>query len=150
MKPVLKNKGGVEVFRNDIESWFDDFFKSTLQEFGFDKVMEKMTFSPRVNIVEDEKNYFIEVEAPGMKAEDFDIEYSNGILTISGERKFEAEEKEKTYHRIERQYGKFSRSFTLPEDVLADKISAKYEEGILKIQVPKDLKKIEKKKIKIK
>ena len=149
-KVAKKAPQGLERFRGDIESWFDSFFKSALEEFGWDKWLEERTFVPKVDILEDEKNYYVEVAAPGMSAEDFDIEYSNGILTISGERKFEKEEKGKTYHRVETQYGKFSRSFTLPEDVLADKIEAEYKDGILRIVIPKDIKKIESKKIKIK
>ena len=141
---------GLERFRGGIESWFDNFFKSALEEFGWDKWLEERAFVPKVDISEDEKNYYVEVAAPGMSAENFDIEYSNGILTISGERKFEKEEKGKTYHRVETQYGKFSRSFTLPEDVISDKIEAEYKDGILRIVVPKDVKKIESKKIKIK
>ena len=140
----------LEGFRTDIESWFDRFFNSALSEFGWDKVLEERAFIPKVDIVEDDKNYYVEVAAPGMSADDFEIEYSNGILTISGERKFQKEEKDKKYHRVETQYGKFSRSFTLPEDVVADKIEAEYKDGILKIVIPKDVKKIESKKIKIK
>ena len=90
------------------------------------------------NVVELEDGYEITVDMPGLGADDFSIEYEDGHLRISGERKFEHEESEgRTFHRVERRYGKFSRAFSLPRDVDAEKIEASYDQGVLKVMVPK-------------
>ncbi len=99
------------------------------------------TFVPRVDVVEGEKAYELHVEMPGMNKEDFRIEVKDNRLTVSGERKFHSEKNEKDFHSIETRYGSFSRSFTLPENVDADKINAKYNNGILELNIPKDEKK---------
>ena len=101
---------------------------------------EAMTVSewrPLVDIVEDEKEYLIKAELPDVKKEDVKVTVENGVLTITGERKFEKEEKGKKYHRIERAYGSFMRSFTLPEGAAGDKISAEFKDGVLKVHLPK-------------
>lgn len=92
---------------------------------------------PAVNVKDNEKNYEIEVAAPGMKKEDFSITVDNRILTISAEVKEEKEVKEDKYSRREFVSGSFSRSFTLPENVDENNIQANYENGILKVVVPK-------------
>lgn len=90
------------------------------------------------NVVELEDGYEITVDMPGLGPDDFSIEYEGGHLRIAGERKFEHEENDgRTYHRVERRYGKFSRAFSLPRDVDADKIEAGYDKGVLKVMVPK-------------
>lgn len=99
------------------------------------------SFVPRVDIVENEKAYEIQVAVPGMNKEDFKLDLKDNYLTVSGERKFTKEQKDKNFHSIETQYGTFGRSFGLPENVDASKISAKYNNGILEIIVPKDEKK---------
>lgn len=93
--------------------------------------------SPSVNIAEDDKEYKIEVAAPGLEKRDFKIELENKFLIISSEKEEEKKEENKNYKRREFSYSSFSRSFQLPENVLADKIDAKYENGILKINLPK-------------
>jgi len=103
---------------------------------------ESETFSstiwaPRVNISEDDKEYVVEAELPGVKKEEVKVTIENGVLSISGERKAEKEEKGKKYHRVERSYGSFVRSFTLPDTSSAEKINADFKDGILKIRVPK-------------
>ena len=95
-------------------------------------------FVPKVDIIENEKSYELQVAAPGLVKEDFNIELKDNLLTVSGERKFTNEKKEKNYHSIERQYGSFSRSFSLPENVDGEKINAKYNHGILELTFPKD------------
>lgn len=92
---------------------------------------------PLVDIIEDEKEYLIKAELPEMRKEDVKVTVENGVLTISGERKLEKEEKGKRYHRIERAYGSFVRSFTLPDDADADKVSAEFKDGVLKVHVAK-------------
>ena len=94
-------------------------------------------WSPLVDITEDEKEYIVKAEIPEMKKEDIKINVHEDVLTISGERKYEKEEKGKKYHRVERAYGSFVRSFTLPEDADGSKISAEYKDGILKVRLPK-------------
>jgi HSP20 family protein len=96
------------------------------------------SFNPRVDISEDEKNIFINAEIPGVKKEEIKISLQDNILTISGEKKSETEEKkDKNYYRSERVFGSFTRSFTLPEEINPDKVEAKFEEGILKIVIEK-------------
>lgn len=100
------------------------------------------SFVPRVDVFEDEKGFDIHVAVPGMSKEDFKIDLNDNLLTISGERKFTKERKENNFHAVETQYGNFSRSFSLPENVDAAKISAKYNNGILELNIPKDEKKV--------
>ncbi|GAB6166293.1 Hsp20/alpha crystallin family protein [Thermostilla marina] len=95
-------------------------------------------YAPRVNLAETDKEFELTVDLPGMDPEDFQVELKEGQLWISGERKEEKEEKGKTYHRVERQYGKFQRVIPLPAAVNADKIEAEYRNGVLRITVPKD------------
>ncbi|MGC8723481.1 MAG: Hsp20/alpha crystallin family protein [Acidobacteriota bacterium] len=99
--------------------------------------LEYGAWSPAVDLREEEGQYVIEADMPGMKREDIEVHLENNLLTIRGERKFEAESQKETYHRIERAYGRFTRSFTLPSRVEADKISATYKDGILQLIVPK-------------
>ena len=106
-------------------------------------------FVPKVDIIENEKAYELHVAAPGLSKEDFNIELNDNLLTVSGERKFSNEKKDKNYHSIETQYGEFSRSFTLPENVDTEKINAKYNSGILELTIPKDEKKALKSTIKV-
>src|SRR5256885_14935994 len=94
-------------------------------------------WTPLADITEDEKEYLIKAELPEMKKEDVKVTVENGVLTISGERKFEKEEKNKKYHRVERGYGTFMRSFTLPDDADANKIKAEVKNGLLKGHLPK-------------
>lgn len=96
-------------------------------------------WTPRVDIVEDEKEILVKAELPEMKKEDVKVTVDQGVLTISGERKLEKEEKNKKYHRIESSYGSFLRSFTLPVAVLAEKVSAEFKDGMLKVHLPKDM-----------
>jgi HSP20 family protein len=104
---------------------------------GNQEVMATGDWTPRVDIAETEKEFSIKVEIPGISREDVKITAENGVLTIKGERKQEKEEKGKKFHRIERSYGCFTRSFTLPENVDETKIEATFKDGMLKIQIPK-------------
>lgn len=95
-------------------------------------------WSPLVDITEDDKEYMVKAELPELKKEEVKVMVENRELTISGERKFEKEEKGKRYHRIERSYGSFLRSFTLPEGVSGEKVVADFKDGVLKVHLPKD------------
>lgn len=90
-----------------------------------------------MDIVEDENEYRIKAELPAMKKEDVRLTVDNGVLTISGERKYEQEEKREKHHRIERAYGSFVRSFSLPEDADGSKVTADYKDGVLHVHLPK-------------
>lgn len=107
-------------------------------------------WAPRVDIAETDKEYTVKADLAGVKKEDVTIDVQNGVLTVSGERKFEKEEKDKKHHRVERAYGSFTRSFTLPDDVLEDKILADSKDGVITVHLPKtDIKKSSAKQIKV-
>jgi len=95
------------------------------------------SFTPRVNTREADDAYYIELDLPGIKKDEIEITTEDNILTISGERKFKEEVKEEDYYKVESRYGKFSRSFTLPEDIDISAISAKSEDGVLEVVIPK-------------
>jgi HSP20 family protein len=116
-----------------IDRVFDDVFRDAAPTFNAGFNANAM----RVNIAEDEKNIVIEAELPGLKKDDVKISVEDNVLTIRGERKQENEEKKKNYHRVERFYGSFSRSFTLGENVDKENIDAKYENGVLHLTLPK-------------
>jgi len=92
---------------------------------------------PAVEIKEDEENYYLEAEIPGLSEKEVEVYVENGVLTLKGEKKEESEKKEGRVHRTERYYGRFSRSFTIPENVAEDKIKARSENGMLKLTLPK-------------
>lgn len=98
---------------------------------------EKARFAPAVDVAEDGESYTLAVDLPGVKPEDIKISIENGVLTLAGERKEPETAKPLTFHRVERAWGRFERSFTLPEDVLGDKIEARYEAGVLLVALPK-------------
>ena len=92
---------------------------------------------PLADITEDEKEYLIKAELPELKREDVKVTVENGVLTISGERKFEKEEKKRKFHRVERGYGTFVRSFTLPDDADWKRVKAEFKNGLLTVHLPK-------------
>lgn len=98
---------------------------------------ENAVWSPLTDIAEDENNYFVHADLPGVEKKDLKLEYIDGQLTISGERKNETEEKGKTFHRVERSFGRYFRSFRVPEKVVVDKIEANFKDGQLTITIPK-------------
>jgi HSP20 family protein len=114
----------------------DRFFNESLTRSG------GSTFVPKVDILEKDQAFELHVAVPGMNKEDFKIDLKDNYLTISGERKFTSEKKDKNFHSVETQYGAFSRSFSLPENVDATRINAKYNNGILELSIPKDEKKV--------
>jgi HSP20 family protein len=107
---------------------------------GGKEALRVAQWSPLVDITEDEKEYLIKAELPDMKKEDVRLTVENEVLAISGERKFEKEEKGKKYHRVERAYGSFVRSFSLPEDADGSKVSADFKDGMLQVHLPKSQK----------
>jgi len=125
---------------------FDLFF----DDFGLtDLFNDKEVLMPAIDISETEKEYVITGEIPGVDAKDLDVTLTDGILTIKGEKKHENEEKDENYHRIERHYGSFERSFRIPDKVKTDELDATYKDGIFKLSLPK-AEVVEAKKIEVK
>lgn len=118
-------------------SVFDDFFKPWNEWFTNGGMLSKPMNVPAVNVVENHNEYKVNLAAPGLKKSDFQIDVEGNMLTISSEKEESKEEKDEQYTRKEFSYSSFSRSFSLPEDVKQDKIEAVYEEGVLKISLPK-------------
>jgi HSP20 family protein len=104
---------------------------------GGKEAMTVAQWAPVVDVIENEKEYLIKAELPEVKKEDVKVTAEEGVLLIQGERKAEKEEKGKRYHRIERLYGSFLRSFTIPDDVDEDRVTADFKEGMLNIHLPK-------------
>lgn len=92
---------------------------------------------PSVDIYEDQDKLILEADLPGLKREDFEISIENNVITLKGERKFEKKVEGDNYHRVERSYGSFTRSFTLPQNVTAEGATADFEHGILRVSLPK-------------
>src|SRR5712692_11388095 len=118
-------------FQNQINRIFQDYGR------GSDELLTSGTFVPPVDVYEDEHNITLKLEVPGIEEKDLDIKLENNTLTVRGERKFEKEEKEENFHRIERRYGSFARTFRLPSTVDAEKVEASYDKGLLKITIGK-------------
>lgn len=142
MTLIKYNQPDRDIFGRRFSDIMDEFFNDAV-------ATRQKAFAPSIDISETDKQYMIDVEVPGMKKEDIDLNVENNTLTISGERKFEKEEDDKHYHRVESHYGTFSRSFTLPDNVNTDSINATYSNGILNITVDKSEQQM-KKQIKIK
>ena len=111
--------------------------RSPSKEEGGKEAMTVAEWAPLVDISEDDKEYLIKAELPDVKKEKVKISVQDSVVSISGERQYEKEEKGKKYHRVERSYGSFMRSFALPEDADEAKISAEYKDGVLHVHLPK-------------
>ncbi len=112
-------------------------FRETYNEGGRDESLTASSFAPAVDVYEDEQKVTLKIEVPGIEEKDLDIRVENHTLTVHGERKFEKDEKEENYRRVERQYGSFTRTFTLPQTVDSENVSANYDKGVLKVTLPK-------------
>ncbi len=126
----------IEEMQNRVASLFGR--RLPLKKDGGEEGFTLTEWIPPVDIAEDDKEYAIKVELPGVNKEDVRVSVEGGVLSMSGERKAEKEEKNKKYHRIERTYGSFARSFTLPEGTASDKVSADFKDGVLRVHLPKD------------
>jgi len=135
MKALSKRDNLFPTWSNDL---FDTgrFLSPRLFDFGSD-AFDFANRVPSVNITENEKEFKIEMAAPGVERKDFKVEVENGVLCISSEKEKESKEEKKNYTRREYSYNSFSRSFTLPDNSSPDKIDAKYENGVLNITLPK-------------
>src|SRR5438067_13129193 len=112
-------------------------FRESYSTEGPEEALTTTSFAPPVDIYEDEHNITLKIEVPGIDEKDIDIRVENNLLTVHGERKIEKEEKEENYRRVERQYGSFTRTFTLPNTVNTENVQANYDKGVLKITLPK-------------
>ena len=122
---------------NNFPTVFNDFFEPW-NEWFTDGLAGKAMTLPKVNITENDKNFNVELAAPGLHKNDFKIDVDGNLLTISAKKEDNKEEKNEKYTRQEYNYSSFSRSFTLPDGVLQDKIEATYDGGILKLALPKN------------
>jgi HSP20 family protein len=122
--------------RRQMHSLFDNFFDKTPLTL-FDENLSPGEYGPPVDIYEDGLKLTFKVEVPGIDEKDVKVEIENDVLTVRGERRLEKDIKEENFHRMERHYGEFSRSFTLPSTVDPDKIDANYAHGVLTIQLAK-------------
>jgi len=116
---------------------FDDSFRGASRNAGEDDWALGGSWAPAVDIFELEGNIVLKAELPGVDPKDVDVRVENNVLTLRGERKFDSEVKKESYHRVERAYGAFSRSFTLPTVVDTEKIKAEVKDGVLRVTLPK-------------
>jgi HSP20 family protein len=116
---------------NDVDHVFNDFFNTKSLD------LNNQEISPRINVEENENEWKISAELPGVAKEDVRVNFQDQVLSISGEKKVEKEDKNKNYHRNERSFGKFSRSLKINSPIVSDKIDAEYKDGILTISLPK-------------
>ena len=112
-------------------------FRESYTPEGPEEALTTTTLAPPVDIYEDEHNIILKIEVPGIDEKDIDVRVENTTLTVHGERKIEKEEKEENFRRVERQYGSFTRSFTLPSSIDSGQVSAHYDQGVLKISLAK-------------
>src|SRR5579862_723571 len=120
----------VAALQNRVNSLFRDFNEG-------ESSMTTASFVPAVDVYEDAQTVVLKLEVPGIEEKDLDVRVENHTLTVKGQRKFEKEEKEENFHRIERRYGNFYRSFTLPSTVDSEHINAGYTNGVLKLELKK-------------
>lgn len=134
---LRKNRSSLPAMMSDLLDT-GRFFTSDFLDFDTDLMnLNAGAQIPSVNILENAKDYSVELAAPGLERKDFKVEVDNGVLTISAEKEEESKEEGENYKRREFSYNAFKRSFDLPENVITDKIDAKYENGVLRMSIPK-------------
>ncbi len=133
--PLRSPLQDVAVLQHRLNSIFSEFARPAVAESN--EAGPTGSFVPAVDIYEDAQALVLKLEVPGLKPEDIDIRVENQTLTIKGERRFEAEEKAENFHRIERRFGTFARSFTLPQTIDTEQVSASYDAGVLNISLSK-------------
>jgi len=131
---LVRFKNNHELLR---DSMIPKFFNNVFNDFFPETASDSRFFSPKVDIVEKDNQFEVHASLPGMKKEEIKIDLKKDLLTISGERKFQNEQKEAKYHLVESHYGSFSRSFNLPETVSKENIQAEFKDGILTLVLPK-------------
>jgi HSP20 family protein len=121
----------LDTLQTDVNRVFDAFFGDRAAN------GRARRWVPAIDLVETDEHFVLKVDLPGLEKDDVEIEVKDGLLTVSGERKAEHQESKDGYHRIERAYGSFSRSLTLPQGVDADQVQADFNQGVLEVRVPK-------------
>ncbi len=132
-----------DLFNRDVSDLFGSVFKD-FENFSVSQTGKRTEFAPRVNISEDDKAVHVSAELPGMEDKDIEVTLKDQVLTIKGEKKTEVEEKEKSYHRVERRFGSFQRSIRVPDEIQEDQIKASFKNGLLDVVLPKSEKAQEK------
>lgn len=120
-----------------LHTQFNNIFQPFARFATLAEDMPASTWMPSVDIEESGDALFLRAEIPGMDPKDIDVSFENGVLTIKGERRFENKRNDRQFHLVERSYGSFTRSFTLPRSVDPDRVKARYENGILELEMPK-------------
>lgn len=149
MKIVRRDFPRFSLLEKSLRDTFSEFVKSFFEDDYFLTDLSKSDFEPRVDVYEKNNQIVVKADIPGIDEKDLSVEIEGNVLTISGKKEEEKEVKEKNYHRIERSYGSFCRSITLPDGIEVDKVTAEYKKGVLTINIPKS-KAAETKKIAVK
>ncbi|MGC8764787.1 MAG: Hsp20/alpha crystallin family protein [Brevinematia bacterium] len=149
MKLIKRESPRFSLLEKSFRDTFSEFVRSFFDDDFFTTELVKSDFEPRVDVYEKDNQIVVKADVPGINEKDLSVELEGNVLTISGKKEEEKEVKEKNYHRIERSYGSFCRSITLPEGIESDKVSAEYKKGVLTINIPKS-KAAETKKIEVK
>lgn len=134
---IIKRNPDRRVAARDMGHTFSDFFNQFFDDDVFSTDLVKTGWNPKVDVFEKDNYIVVKADIPGIDEKNLNVELEDHVLTISGTREEEHEKKEKNYHRIERSYGSFCRSVTLPDTIAADKIDANYKKGVLTINIPK-------------
>lgn len=137
MATALTRWAPSDIWTNRMNRLFDDTFNNFLSPLVPSEHLAERAWMPAVDIRETEDSLIMTAELPGMTKENVHITLENNVLTISGERKFEKDEKRENYHRIERAYGEFSRSFSVPNNIDPGKVQAKFSDGLLEVKLSK-------------
>ncbi len=151
-KEIVKAESAREISPfEEMEKRFEEFFRRPFSMFGPSwlprvKFPEMGVVTPDVDIFEDGNDVVVKAEMPGMKKENIEVNLTDDMITVSGEKKKEEKVEKKDYYRVERSYGSFTRSFKLPKDVESDKAKATFKDGVLEIRVPKTAEAISKEK----
>lgn len=130
MSLIKHTHRGMTPWFDDLDRWFDTLAPMQSEP-------REGAWTPSVDISEDEKKIVVKADLPGVEEKDMSVKVEDNVLTLTGERKFEKKTDKENFHRVERVYGSFTRSFTLPETAETDRVEAKYDKGVLKIEIPK-------------
>lgn len=121
----------------DLAEDMNRFVRNTFGDATREASFLRGTWNPAVDISEDKDNFFVTIDLPGMNKKDVKVSYEDGVLSISGEKKKESERKEENFHRVERSYGSFERSFRVPMRIVPERIEARFDNGVLTVTLPK-------------
>jgi len=149
MKIIRSRPERVRLARRDVSTAVSDLFNRFFDDDIFSTDLTEAGWNPRIDVYEKDNNVIVKADIPGIEEKNLNIEVEDNVLTISGSKEEEHERKEKSYHQIERSYGSFCRSVSLPDEIQEDRINAEYTKGVLTVTIPK-AKETETKKIKIK